>query len=699
MQHTHLAPLASLALGSLLLLPGAGAANAATQDAERAAHGDLAATPQVTYEGRHGGVTVRQYQLGCLSQLTYLIASGGEALVVDPERDVDHYLRDADQLGAKIRYVALTHTNADFVAGHTELQSRVGAEILISAQSGSEFPHRGLVDGERLRMGQAEFEFLETPGHTLDSMSFLLRVPQGGADPQYAFTGDTLFIGSIGRPDLAQGSVSPAALAQRAFDSLRRLAGLDEGTIVLPAHGAGSLCGAHLSPDTTSTIGRERAENPFLRIQSRAQFVARDVSGLPPAPQYFAHNVALNRRGPPVVDWQERLPARLTPTALAQEIEAGAWVVDLRGAREYAALHVEGSVNVAVRGRLDTWTGSVVPFDASLVLVGSEEEVREAAFRFKRIGLDRVSGFVPGAVEGLRASGARLASAELVASAELARRMAAGTEPIVVDVRTAEEHAELSIGEYAHIDLNHWKDFSRVLDVDQPVLFLCNSAYRSSMAVGLAERQGFRHVASLDGGLDAWIAGGFPVFGTAEICAAPEPPGAPGDSRAPSGPTAGVSAAAAAESLGAGLPEAMEPAALAQGLADQPQSYVLFDLRPAAQFAEYHVPGATSVPPAELAAALARTDPRARVVVLDRDGTLAFAAAALANASLGREVRSVRVLSGGTLRYWREIEVQGGAASATPLPSMARPPVGESLTPALSVPPTKPAAKKRSAGC
>lgn len=273
------------ALAALLVTAGR---SLAVQDAERATHGDEAAVPQLSYERRAGEVTLRQYQLGCLSQLTYLIASRGEAVVVDPQRDVEHYIRDAKALGARIRYVALTHTNADFVAGHTELAAREGAEILISAESGSQFPHRGMRDGDRVGLGAAELEFISTPGHTLDSMSVLVRVPDAGedveADPQWILTGDALFIGSIGRPDLAQGSVSPMALAGKAFDSVQRFRALPDATIVLPAHGAGSLCGAHLSPDTTSTIGREKATNPYFQINSRAAFVSRDVSGLPPEP-------------------------------------------------------------------------------------------------------------------------------------------------------------------------------------------------------------------------------------------------------------------------------------------------------------------------------------------------------------------------------------------------------------------------------
>jgi rhodanese-related sulfurtransferase/glyoxylase-like metal-dependent hydrolase (beta-lactamase superfamily II) len=660
------------------------------QDAEQATHADEASVPQLSYERRAGEVTLRQYQLGCLSQLTYLIVSRGEALVVDPQRDVEHYVRDAKALGARIRYVALTHTNADFVAGHTELAARETAEILISSASASQFSHRGMRDGEAVTLGAATIKFIATPGHTLDSMSVLVRVPGADveADPLWAMTGDALFIGSIGRPDLAQGSVSPMALAGKAFESVQRFGTLPDATIVLPAHGAGSLCGAHLSPDTTSTIASVKVNNPYFQIHSRAAFVARDVSGLPPAPQYFAYNVALNRAGPPVVDWTDEMPRALAPSEVRDAITAGAWVVDLRDARSYARSHVEGSINVSVRGRLDTWTGIVIPFEAPLVLVGSPAEVREAAFRFKRIGLDHVVGRLATDLESARAAGLSVRTTELVAPAVLADLIASGTEPILVDVRTAEEYAELAIGEYAHIELTDWKRFGDVLDPDMPVLFVCNSAYRSSMAVGLAERLGFKDVGSLEGGIDAWLDAGLPVYGTAPVCAGPVCPAAGAQAD-------GVATLQPATPETFELPEPIEPAQLAALLRDQPSNYALLDLRPAWQYREYHLPGAMNVDPGALLAQVMSLPKSARVVLVDRDGTFAWAAGGAVSAALGSESRLLRVLAGGTARFWREIEIPGQSPPAMP---------GVKATPAaapssLIAPPAQPPAKKRSAGC
>ena len=657
----------------------------AEDDAEKAAHADEAATPQRSFEERVGDVVLRQYQLGCLSQLTYLVGAGGEAAVVDPQRDVDHYLADARTLGLKITRVLLTHTNADFVAGHTELARRTGASVHVSAESGSRFPHEPMRDGDRIPVGGAVIEAWATPGHTLDSMTLLVRAPGAAADPVWAITGDTLFIGGIGRPDLVGGETTPVVLAAKAFDSMRRLTTLPDATKVLPAHGAGSLCGAHLSPETVSTIGREKASNPYLAPMSRAQFVSRVVTGLPVAPAYFAHNVRINREGPPVVEPSVDLPAALAPADVRALVAKGGWLVDLREHRAYAASHVAGAVNVAVRGRLDTWTGIVVPFDAPMVLVGGDDEVREAAFRFRRIGLDRVEGRLAVDPSAWAAGGLDVRTTRLVAPRDLAEAMANGTEPAIVDVRTEDEHAEVRVGDYANLPLTEWARFPEVLDRNAPVIFVCNSAYRSSMAVGLAERSGFADVASLDGGIDAWLTAGLATKGKAGC-----------------GPLGCLPAGAAPAAGTTPLPEPIEPAALAAGLMDQPSAWAVLDLRPAWAWAEYHVPGAVRVDIDAVAAHVAGLPATARVVLVDRDGTTAFAVAGAVLARMGASARPLRALTGGTARFHREV----GLSSTEPArpgpsaPAAAGPAATGPAPTTPGAPPTGPATpKKRSAGC
>ncbi|MBL9076234.1 MAG: MBL fold metallo-hydrolase [Planctomycetes bacterium] len=635
------------------------------QDAERAAHTDSAATPQVAYEASGPGWTLRQYQLGCLSHLSYLITAGGEAAVVDPQRDVDHYLRDAAAAGAEVRHVLLTHPHADFVAGHTELAHRTGAEIAVSALANAGFPHRALGDGDRVEFGGVSFEAWSTPGHTPNATTFLLRVP-GRSEPAFALTGDTLFVGSIGRPDLLD--VPPAELAAASWRSVQRLKQLPDATIVLPAHGAGSLCGAHLSPETTSTIGREKATNPYLRIASEATFVANVISHQPVAPAYFAFNVELNRKGPPLVEREVALPAVLPTAELRRLLGAGAWIVDLREEPAYAAAHVTGAIHIALRGRLDTWTGIVVPFADPLLLVGDDAEVGEGAFRLRRIGYDRIAGRLTADPDSWRAAGLPVRSSKVVTPQELAAAMQAHTEPLIVDVRSADEYADLRLGDVGNIPVTESHRFAKVLDRNAPIVMVCNSAYRSSMAVGLAERLGFVDVRSLDGGLDAWVAAGLPTTG-----------------RMAKATTTAVAGGALR------LPEPIDAVLLAKVLLDQPAAYAVVDLRPAWQFAEWTVPGAKNVAADDLAAHLATLPADARVVLVDRDGTLAFAVAgALMN---GRTDRVLRVLLGGAIAFHRGVVLGGGA------PPAAMPAAAPASTPTTPPTQTPTPAKKRSAGC
>jgi rhodanese-related sulfurtransferase/glyoxylase-like metal-dependent hydrolase (beta-lactamase superfamily II) len=631
------------------------------QDAERDTHADDASRPRVAFEDKGADHVLRQYQLGCLSQLSYLLVSGGVAAVVDPTRDVEHYVDDAKALGAEVKFVLLTHPHADFVAGHTELAHRAGAEVLIAAKAGAAFPHRALHDGDRVSVGSATIEAWETPGHTPNAMTFLVRVRGAKVDPAFALTGDTLFVGGIGRPDLLD--VPPAGLAAQAWESIHRLATLPEGTLVLPAHGAGSLCGAHLSPQTSSTIGAEKASNPYFAFPSKARFVAGLLSHQPVAPGYFAYNVAMNLAGPPLGQRTSALPEVVEPAALQRALADRGFVVDLRDQREYAGGHVAGAVNIALRGRLDTWTGIVVPVDAPIVLVGSDDEVREGAFRLRRIGYDQIAGRLRDGAAAWRAGGLDVRETKLVAPKDLFAAMSSGKEPLIVDVRTADEYADMRLGDVGNVPVTESARFAATFDRGTPVVMVCNSAYRSSMAVGLAERAGFTMVSSLDGGLDAWTEAGLPVIGRAARAAAP-----------------------AQQKIAVVLPEPVDAAFVRRVLADQPQGYAVVDVRPAWQFAEWHVPASTNVAPDALAAHLAALPADLRVVLVDRDGTLAFAVAGAVGGNVPQ--RPLRVLVGGVQAYY------AAAAFGTPVPAMpdARP---AAASPAQATPPVR----KRSAGC
>lgn len=613
-------------------------------DAEKATHGADAARAEMTFEKRFGDTTLRQYRLGCLSLLSYLVVDGKDAAVIDPQRDVAVYLADAAKMGATIKFVLLSHHHADFVAGHTELM-QAGAEVLVAAEALAEYKHRPMKDGESVVLGNARFEFWSTPGHTPDASTILFAV---GSDVVAAFTGDTLFIGGVGRPDLLD---RPAAeLAAQGFDSIQRLKKLPDATLVLPAHGAGSLCGAHLSSETTSTMAREKSTNPYLAPLSKTAFVAMLLSSSPVAPGYFSANVAMNRKGPPVVARSAAMPKAIDAPTFAKAADSGAWIVDLRDQKDYAVAHVRGAINISLRGRLDTWTGSVVPFGAPFYLVGSDDEVREGAFRLRRIGYDEPAGYLEGGMTAFAAANLPTAATTLVAPAELQKMIAEKKEPVIVDVRTRDEYLEARIGEIAHLPLTEFDRLKRLFDPEAPILFACNSAYRSSMAAGLAERAGFKSILGLDGGLDAWLSAGLPGVGSALAATRP----------------------AAPTKISAMIPEPIAPESLASVLLEQPSNYAVIDIRPAFAFAEYKIPGAVNVAVDQLAAHIASVPAAKTIVIVDRAGDSAIAVAATLMASGAIERGRVRVLSGGTLGYWNTVELRGksgGRSMPAPVPA------------------------------
>ncbi len=640
-------------LSRALLLSLAASLPLAAQDAEKATHTEDASKPRVSWEARGDGWLVRQYQLGCLSLLSYLLVSDGEAVIIDPQRDVEHYIADAAAEKATIRSVMLTHPHADFVAGHTELRHRTGATILLSHAAHAEFPHQPLRDGDKVRHGQFTIEAWDTPGHTPNAMTFLASVPSTAVQPQWAFTGDTLFIGSIGRPDLLD--TPPAELAKLSYASIQRLKGLPDGTMVLPAHGAGSLCGAHLSPDTTSTIGAQKITNSYLQIPSEASFIASVLSHQPTAPQYFRFNVEINRKGPPVVERVAAMPAAVDAATLHTAVQAGGWVVDLRDHAEYGAGHIRGAINIALRGRLDTWTGIAIPFDAKIHLVGSESEVREGAFRLRRIGIDTVTGWLQGGMAAWEQAGLPVQKNKMLTPRELHDLMKAGKEPLVVDVRTTDEFEDMRLGDVGNIPVTESPRFAQMLDKSQPVLMVCASAYRSMMAVGLAERLGFAEVGSLQGGLDAWVEAGLPVKGRM------------------------------VQQAGITLPGAIVASQLALQLRTDPSKVVLLDIRPGWQFADWAIAGSRNVKLEGLEAAIDAVPAETQVVILDHDGSYAFAAA---GALMARKPgRMLHALVGGLTNWYREVELRSGPARGAMTP----------VAPPSATPPATP--KKRSAGC
>ncbi|MCI0345066.1 MAG: MBL fold metallo-hydrolase, partial [Chloroflexi bacterium] len=390
---------------------------------------------------------LKQYYLGCLAHASYLIADpeSGTAVVVDPQRDVDQYERDARELGAAIRHVFLTHFHADFLAGHLELRHRVGARIALGSRAEAEFAFDGYQDGQSLEFGRVRITVWHTPGHTPESVSLLVfDRDRSETEPQAVLTGDTLFIGDVGRPDLmASQGVTAEQLASWLYDSLHgKLLRLPDATLVYPAHGAGSLCGRNLGKETVSTIGDQRRYNYALQPMSREAFVGLVTAEQPEAPDYFAYDAELNRRERTTLD--EALRRELIGLSLDRfqaAVAAGAQVVDTREPRDFAAGHWRGALSIPLSGQYATWAGTLLDRDRPIVLVAEPGGEEESAMRLGRIGLDRVAGFLEGGPEALDAVPERTSRTSRITAVALAERLSAADPPFVLDVRTPREWA------------------------------------------------------------------------------------------------------------------------------------------------------------------------------------------------------------------------------------------------------------------
>jgi hydroxyacylglutathione hydrolase len=426
-----------------------------------------------------------QFYLGCLAHASYLIGSEGVAAVVDPQRDVEIYLAAASERGLRIEHIIETHLHADFVSGHHELAAKTGATIWLGADSGATFPHRDARDGDAIPLGNCRLEFLQTPGHTPESISVVVWE---GDERAAVLTGDTLFIGDVGRPDLAE-NYSPQELAGMLYDSLhRKLLTLPDGVAVYPAHGAGSMCGRNISTDRASTIGRERASNYAVQPMARERFVEIMTQDLPPRPEYFRHDVDVNRHGAPALDSLPSLP-RLT------EVPAGAVLLDTRPATVYASGHVRGSVHIGLGGQFASWAGALIGLDRDVVLL-AEDQVEEARLRLARVGIDRVTGYLE--VGG----GLPLVPTKQIEVQELRGRR---EEFCIVDVRRRPEWDAGHIEGARHLPLDNLREGVGTLDRSQPIAVHCKGGYRSLIACSLLEGAGFEHVFNILGGYDAWI--------------------------------------------------------------------------------------------------------------------------------------------------------------------------------------------------
>jgi hydroxyacylglutathione hydrolase len=447
-----------------------------------------------------------QYYLDCLSQASYLIADETTklAVVVDPRRDVTEYLADARARDLTIVGVIDTHFHADFLAGHLELAAATGAWIGFGEAAEAEFPIRRLADGERISLGDVTLEIWATPGHTPESISVQVFEHADDAAPYGVLTGDALFIGDVGRPDLlASIGVTADDLGRRLYRSVRRLMQLPDPVRVFPAHGAGSACGKNLSTERQSTIGEQRAVNYACQPMTEDQFLAIVTEGQPSAPAYFGYDAVLNRRDHPVFD-AERAPLPLSLDELLERQAAGAVVIDAREPQEYAAGHLVGSLNVPADGRFAETAGTVVRPEQEVAVVAPQDREEEVVVRLARIGFDRVAEYLREPEAAFLAAPAHVVRASRVTARDLDESLRRSAPPTVVDVRNAGERVAGTIPGALHIPLAQLPHRLGEIPRDRPVVVHCAGGYRSSVAASLLRREGWSDVSDLLGGFTAW---------------------------------------------------------------------------------------------------------------------------------------------------------------------------------------------------
>ncbi len=455
---------------------------------------------------------LRQHYLGCLAHASYLIADedAGVAAVVDPQRDIDGYLIEASELGCRIEHVLLTHLHADFIAGHLELRDLVGARIYLGARAAADYEFTPLADGDRVELGRVRIEALETPGHSPESISLLVFDDTSGeaVTPYAVLTGDTLFIGDVGRPDLrASLGWSAEELGRMLYDSITtKLLPLPDETILYPGHGAGSLCGKHLGSETVSTIGVQRRYNYALQPMSRDEFVSVVTADQPDTPAYFTYDAVLNSKERPTLD--EALAVELTPLTLDQALglkAGGAQLLDARTGVDFAGAHLAGSLNIGLDGSYATWAGTLLDHEKPIVIVVDPGRQEEAAIRLGRIGFDNVSGYLEGGMLALERHPELVERLERITAPTLAEQLEEPEPPLVLDVRAESETAEGTIAGSLNIPLTRLPERLGELPRDRAIVVHCSSGYRSSIAASLLAQRGFEHVSDLVGGLAAGL--------------------------------------------------------------------------------------------------------------------------------------------------------------------------------------------------
>ncbi len=447
---------------------------------------------------------VEQIYTGCLAQGAYYIESEGEVAIVDPLREIKPYLHKAAKDGATIKYILETHFHADFVSGHLDLAKATGATIIYGPEAAPDFNAHIARDGEILTLGKATIKVLHTPGHTMESSCYLLLDEAGAANA--VFTGDTLFIGDVGRPDLAQkaANMSQEELAATLYDSLRnKIMMLADEVVVYPGHGAGSACGKHMSKDTVSTIGAQKHTNYALRADmTQDEFVKEVTEGLLPPPPYFPMNVRMNKEG--YESFDDVLAKGVKPlnpeTFEAAANESGALVLDTRPPDVFAIAFIPNAINIGLDGQFAPWAGALIPEGQPILLVTEAGKEEEAVTRLARVGYDHTIGYLQGGMEAWKQAGKEIDAINAIKASDFALRYADG-QPLVVDFRKPDEFASGHVDKARNIPLDYINEHIAELPKDQPFYLHCAGGYRSMIAASILKARGWDNFVNIEGGL------------------------------------------------------------------------------------------------------------------------------------------------------------------------------------------------------
>ena len=460
---------------------------------------------------------LKQYYLGCLAHASYLLGDeqSGTAVIVDPQRDIHQYLIDAEKFGLRIRHVFLTHFHADFLAGHLELRDACGATIHLGSHGEAEYAFIPMDDGSTLEFPEMRLQVLHTPGHTIESISILVfDLAKDKTKPYAVLTGDTLFIGDVGRPDLrASLGWTANELGGHLYDSVHnKLLPLPDEILVYPAHGAGSLCGKNLSSDTVSTLGDQRRFNYALKPMSKDEFIRLVTADQPDAPPYFTYDAILNTRERAILD--KKLEEVLKPVELDEVIrlgDRGAQILDVRESTEYAKGHLAGSINIGLGGQLATWAGTILDRSKPIVIISEPDREYEAAIRLGRIGFDHLLGYLRGGMAALCDRPDLVWPTERAGVLIAAEELDSAEPPFVLDVRGPHEWEGKHIKNAVNIPLNRLQERISEVPCDRRIAVHCAGGYRSSIAVSILHQHGITNLVEIAGGLAAWEAAGLPV--------------------------------------------------------------------------------------------------------------------------------------------------------------------------------------------